>query len=111
MIGEAIDIIWPVLSKIGRIVVTGVGLMTVGVIRIPLSYRDTRPQGSNRPVAPGLIVERATQVVQWPGGSDTPTYFTAIAAGLLLFLSPRMLPLVPAYLSYLGRRRLNIARR
>lgn len=31
-----------------------------------------------------------------------PTYFTAIAAGLLSFLSPCVLPLVPAYLGYLS---------
>lgn len=32
----------------------------------------------------------------------TPTYFTAIVAGLLSFLSPCVLPLVPAYLGYLS---------
>jgi len=32
----------------------------------------------------------------------TPTYFTAIIAGLLSFLSPCVLPLVPAYLGYLS---------
>jgi cytochrome c-type biogenesis protein len=31
-----------------------------------------------------------------------PTYFTAIIAGLLSFLSPCVLPLVPAYLGYLS---------
>ena len=31
-----------------------------------------------------------------------PTYFTAILAGLLSFLSPCVLPLVPAYLGYLS---------
>ena len=31
-----------------------------------------------------------------------PTYFTAIVAGLLSFLSPCVLPLVPAYLGYLS---------
>jgi cytochrome c-type biogenesis protein len=32
----------------------------------------------------------------------TPTYLTAVAAGLLSFLSPCVLPLVPAYLGYLS---------
>ena len=36
-------------------------------------------------------------------GADTPTYFVAILAGLLSFLSPCVLPLVPAYLGYLSR--------
>lgn len=31
-----------------------------------------------------------------------PTYFTAVVAGLLSFLSPCVLPLVPAYLGYLS---------
>ena len=34
--------------------------------------------------------------------SAAPTYFTAIIAGLLSFLSPCVLPLVPAYLGYLS---------
>jgi len=31
-----------------------------------------------------------------------PTYLTAILAGLLSFVSPCVLPLIPAYLSYLS---------
>ncbi|HLE29457.1 MAG TPA: cytochrome c biogenesis protein CcdA [Anaerolineales bacterium] len=31
-----------------------------------------------------------------------PSYLVAVLAGLLSFLSPCVLPLVPAYLSYLG---------
>lgn len=34
--------------------------------------------------------------------AGTPTYLIAVAAGLLSFLSPCVLPLVPAYVSYLG---------
>src|SRR5215216_4972072 len=38
-----------------------------------------------------------------------PTYFTAIIAGLLSFLSPCVLPLVPAYLGYLSGQTLQRA--
>jgi cytochrome c biogenesis protein CcdA len=34
--------------------------------------------------------------------TTVPTYLTAILAGLLSFLSPCVLPLVPAYLGYLS---------
>ncbi len=36
------------------------------------------------------------------GGAATPTYFIAIIAGLVSFLSPCVLPLVPAYVGYLS---------
>jgi cytochrome c biogenesis protein CcdA len=36
------------------------------------------------------------------GGAATPTYFVAILAGLISFLSPCVLPLVPAYVGYLS---------
>jgi cytochrome c-type biogenesis protein len=36
------------------------------------------------------------------GGTSTPTYFVAVIAGLLSFLSPCVLPLVPAYVGYLS---------
>ncbi len=35
-------------------------------------------------------------------GAATPTYLIAVLAGLLSFLSPCVLPLVPAYIGYLG---------
>lgn len=38
------------------------------------------------------------------GQAAVPTYLIAIFAGLLSFLSPCVLPLVPAYISYLGGR-------
>lgn len=36
------------------------------------------------------------------GGADAPTYLIAMLAGLLSFLSPCVLPLVPAYIGYLS---------
>jgi cytochrome c-type biogenesis protein len=41
--------------------------------------------------------------------SAVPTYLVAIAAGLLSFLSPCVLPLVPAYLGYLSGHAVGIA--
>jgi cytochrome c-type biogenesis protein len=38
------------------------------------------------------------------GATATPTYLIAIIGGLVSFLSPCVLPLVPAYVSYLGGR-------
>jgi cytochrome c-type biogenesis protein len=36
------------------------------------------------------------------GGAAAPSYFIAILAGMLSFLSPCVLPLVPAYVGYLS---------
>lgn len=38
------------------------------------------------------------------GGTSAPTYFIAALAGLISFLSPCVLPLVPAYVGYLSGR-------
>ena len=40
----------------------------------------------------------------WLGETATPNYAIAIIGGMISFLSPCVLPLVPAYVSYLGGR-------
>jgi len=62
-----------------------------------------------------LVTNRMTMIAIWAqqnglfvdlplGGSATPTFVIAILAGLLSFLSPCVLPLVPAYVGYLSGR-------
>jgi len=43
------------------------------------------------------------------GAAITPTLLVAFLAGLLSFLSPCVLPLVPAYIGYLGGRAVSQA--
>ncbi len=43
------------------------------------------------------------------GATITPTFLIAFLAGLLSFLSPCVLPLVPAYIGYLGGRAVRVA--
>jgi len=59
-----------------------------------------------------LITDSLTLLARWgqqsglyldlPASGAVPGYLTAVAAGLLSFLSPCVLPLVPAYLGYLS---------
>lgn len=60
-----------------------------------------------------MLTDRITLIAIWAqrngffldlaiGSASAPTYFAAFAAGLLSFLSPCVLPLVPAYLGYLS---------
>lgn len=62
-----------------------------------------------------LVTNRLTLIAIWAqknglfldlpaGGSAAPTYLIAVLAGLLSFLSPCVLPLVPAYVGYLSGR-------
>jgi cytochrome c-type biogenesis protein len=66
-------------------------------------------------IAVGLLMvfDRMTLIAIWAlrngffidlplGGTVTPTYLIALFAGLLSFLSPCVLPLVPAYIGYLS---------
>jgi len=60
-----------------------------------------------------LVTNRMTTIAIWAqqngfyldlplGSASAPTYLIAILAGLLSFLSPCVLPLVPAYIGYLS---------
>jgi cytochrome c-type biogenesis protein len=62
-----------------------------------------------------MITDRMTLIATWAlqngyfidlplGGASAPSYFIAVVAGLLSFLSPCVLPLVPAYIGYLSGR-------
>lgn len=65
-----------------------------------------------------LLTNQLALIAQWAqernlyldvglSGGVTPTFFIAIVAGLLSFLSPCVLPLVPAYVFYLSGRTLS----
>jgi cytochrome c-type biogenesis protein len=67
-----------------------------------------------------ILAERMTLIAIWPqrngyfldlplGGAAVPGYLIAVLARLLSFLSPCVLPLVPAYVGYLGGRSINSA--
>jgi cytochrome c-type biogenesis protein len=60
-----------------------------------------------------MVLDRMSLIAIWAlqhgyfidlplGGAVTPTYLIAVFAGLLSFLSPCVLPLVPAYVGYLS---------
>lgn len=62
-----------------------------------------------------MVTDRMTLIAIWAlknglfidlplGRAASPSYFIAVAAGLLSFLSPCVLPLVPAYIGYLSGR-------
>jgi cytochrome c-type biogenesis protein len=72
-------------------IISGIMIITIGVLLLTgsLTLISIWAQRS------GLYLDLPTQ-----GG--VPSYLTAIAAGLLSFLSPCVLPLVPAYLGYLS---------
>jgi cytochrome c-type biogenesis protein len=65
-----------------------------------------------------LLTGRMTTIAIWAqrngfyldvplGGAAVPTYLIAILAGLISFLSPCVLPLVPAYVGYLSGQTVN----
>ena len=72
--------------------ISGIFIITIGI----LLFTNTMSLIAIWAFQNGLYVERFALF------AAAPTYFTAILAGLLSFLSPCVLPLVPAYLGYLS---------
>jgi cytochrome c-type biogenesis protein len=97
-------------------------LIGLAVNRALLALKRLRPCMRKIQIANGILLisigllllsGRMTVIAIWAqqnglfldlplGASATPTYFVALLAGLLSFLSPCVLPLVPAYISYLS---------
>lgn len=99
-------------------------LIGLGMNRAVAALRKFRPHMRKIQIVSGiflivigllLVTNRMTMIAIWAqqnglfvdlplGSSATPTYFIAVLAGLLSFLSPCVLPLVPAYIGYLSGR-------
>lgn len=85
------------IQRVGRYrraiqIASGIFIITIGI----LLFTNTMSLIAIWAFKNGLYVERFALF------AAAPTYFTAILAGLLSFLSPCVLPLVPAYLGYLS---------
>jgi cytochrome c-type biogenesis protein len=99
-------------------------LIGLGMNRVVKTVRRFRPHMRKIQIISGifliiigllLVTNRMTMIAIWAqqnglfvdlplGGAAAPTYFIAVLAGLLSFLSPCVLPLVPAYVGYLSGR-------
>lgn len=97
-------------------------LIGLGMNRAVQAVKKLRPYLRHIQIASGLfliaiglllVTNRMTTIAIWAqqngyyldlplGGASSPTYLIAILAGLLSFLSPCVLPLVPAYIGYLS---------
>ncbi len=104
-------------------------LIGLGMNRAVQVVRRFRPYMRKIQIASGLflimiglllVTNRLTLIAIWAqqnglfldlpvGAAATPTYLIAMAAGLLSFLSPCVLPLVPAFVGYLSGQALNTA--
>jgi cytochrome c-type biogenesis protein len=103
-------------------------LLALGLDRAMIWMRKMRKYIRTFQIVTGMLViaigilmltERMTLIANWAqstglyldlpsGGSAIPSYLTAVAAGVLSFFSPCVLPLVPAYLGYLGGQAITI---
>jgi cytochrome c-type biogenesis protein len=73
-------------------IVSGLFLITIGLLLV-----------TNRMIYIAIWAQRTGLYLDLPlAEAASPTYLIAIAAGLLSFLSPCVLPLVPAFVGYLS---------
>lgn len=77
-------------------VVSGVLIIVIGLLMVTDQMTMIARWATNA----GLYLDPLAGTANQPG--YTPSYLVAILAGLLSFLSPCVLPLVPAYLGYLS---------
>lgn len=97
-------------------------LIGLGMNRAVQAVRRLRPYMRRIQIGSGifliaigllLVTNKMTTIAIWAqqngfyldlplGGAAAPTYLIAVLAGLLSFLSPCVLPLVPAYIGYLS---------
>jgi cytochrome c-type biogenesis protein len=96
VIGLGVDRATKIVRKLNRYIrpiqiFSGVFLILIGVMIL-----------TNQIFLIAIWAQRNGLFLDLPLGPSTPSAFAAFAAGLLSFLSPCVLPLVPAYLGYMS---------